>query len=187
VPNPAAAGIISCGQLCCFLAISRRTPPELRMTRRRPIDSGFIFAARAKRARQSCGSSSTRPPNSATSCSARDRVRQQISSCERQQRGRSIMANPPRARFCRNSSRARTHRRSANFRQRYNDGISDLLAALNGNLFFLGGLFVLHLRHLLRKTGDIFFVLHAINREFSLHVVRILEGPILIGIGIGHR
>ena len=54
------------------------------------------------------------------------------------------------------------------------------------DLFSFRRFFVLHLRHLLRQTRGIFFVLDIINRESAEHVVRVVLGPILIGIRVGH-
>jgi hypothetical protein len=53
-------------------------------------------------------------------------------------------------------------------------------------LFFLGRVLVLHLRHFLRKTGGVFFVLDIINGEGSKHIVGIVPGPILIRIRVCH-
>jgi hypothetical protein len=53
-------------------------------------------------------------------------------------------------------------------------------------LFFLGGLSVLHLRHLLRETGRVLFILDIVDRERPKHIVRVFPGPILIRICVGH-
>src|SRR5439155_14854833 len=54
------------------------------------------------------------------------------------------------------------------------------------SILFLLGLFVLHLRHLLGETSREFSVLDIVDRERPKHIVRVLPGPILVRIGIGH-
>jgi hypothetical protein len=53
-------------------------------------------------------------------------------------------------------------------------------------LFFLGRFFVLHLRHFLGETSSEFLVLDVIDGESPEHVVRVVPGPILIGIRVCH-